>query len=58
VEKFYLVVEGELTVETPEGEVTLQRWDSCRIAPDEKRALKNKSNTPVIVVLTMPLAKT
>jgi quercetin dioxygenase-like cupin family protein len=55
MEKFYLVIEGELTVETPEGEVVLYPLDSCRIAPGEARALKNKTNRPVIAVLTMPL---
>jgi quercetin dioxygenase-like cupin family protein len=58
VEKFYLVIEGELTVETAEGEVTLHPLDTCRIAPDEPRALKNKTNKPVIVVLSMPLVRT
>ena len=56
LEKFYFVVEGELTMETPDGEVILRRMDSCRIAPNEARALKNNTNQPVIVLLSMPLA--
>ena len=56
IEKIYFVLEGELTIETPEGETTLNRYDSCRIAPGEGRALKNKTNAPVIVLLAMPLA--
>ncbi|HWW46915.1 MAG TPA: cupin domain-containing protein [Xanthobacteraceae bacterium] len=58
LEKLYFVVEGELTVETPEGEFTLRAYDSCRIAPNEARALKNKTNKPVVVLLSMPLAAT
>lgn len=56
IEKIYFVLEGELTIETPEGETTLNRYDSCRIAPGEGRALKNNTNAPVIVLLAMPLA--
>ncbi|WP_029006335.1 cupin domain-containing protein [Azorhizobium doebereinerae] len=56
VEKMYVVLEGELTVETPEGETTLGQYDSCRLAPDEARALKNKTNRPVMALLIMPLA--
>ncbi|WP_406853622.1 cupin domain-containing protein [Alsobacter sp. KACC 23698] len=56
-EKFYVVIEGQLTVETPEGETILRPMDSCRIAPGEARALKNKTNRPVIALLAMPLPK-
>ncbi len=56
IEKIYFVVEGELIVETPNGEALLKTFDSCRIAPNEARAVKNKSNRPVIVLLAMPLA--
>lgn len=54
-EKFYVVLEGELTVESDTGTEVLGRWDSCRIAPGEHRALRNATNTPVIVLLAMPL---
>ncbi|MEW6643768.1 MAG: cupin domain-containing protein [Pseudomonadota bacterium] len=56
IEKIYFVVEGELTVETTEGDTVLRPFDSCRIAPNEARALKNATNRPVIVLLAMPLA--
>lgn len=56
VEKLYFVLEGELTIETPEGEAVLSPYDSCRIAPGEARALKNMTNRPVIVLLAMPLS--
>lgn len=55
-EKIYFVVEGELTIETPEGTTKLAPLDSCRIAPHEERTLKNNTNRPVIVLLAMPLS--
>ena len=56
VEKHYVVLEGELTVETEEGEVMLRANDSCRLAPNERRVLKNRSSEPVSVLLAMPFA--
>lgn len=54
-EKMYLVLEGEVTFETPDGVVTLSVWDSCRIAPNESRALRNETKRPATVLLAMPL---
>jgi quercetin dioxygenase-like cupin family protein len=54
VEKFYVVLEGSVTVVTEQGEETLGQHDSCRLAPGEKRALKNRSNWPATVLLVMP----
>jgi len=56
VEKFYVVLEGEVTIVTEAGEQLLRKYDSCRLAPNEKRALKNKSNHPASVLLAMPYA--
>ncbi len=55
VEKFYVVLEGELTIENGSESVVLRQWDSVRIAPGEKRALKNETMRPAVVLLTMPL---
>ena len=55
VEKFYVVLDGALTVRADDGEATLGPWDSVRIAPNEKRALENRTNRPVSVLLAMPL---
>ena len=55
IEKIYFVLEGELTIETGDGETVLCAFDSCRIAPNEKRALKNNTNKTVAVLLSMPL---
>jgi quercetin dioxygenase-like cupin family protein len=54
VEKFYVVIEGSVTVVTEQGEETLGPLDSCRLAPGEMRALKNRTNRPATVLLAMP----
>ena len=56
-EKFYVVLEGDLTVETETSSAVLSQWDSVRIAPNEKRALKNLTNRTAVVLLAMPLPK-
>lgn len=56
LEKIYFVLDGELTIETPDGETILRSHDSCRIAPNEPRALYNRSSKIVTVLLTMPLS--
>lgn len=58
IEKLYLVLEGELTVITQCGDeapqtALLRRYDSCRIAPGEKRQLANRSGQEVLVALVM-----
>jgi quercetin dioxygenase-like cupin family protein len=55
LEKYYVVLEGELTIENGVDRVVLRQWDSCRIAPGENRALKNETNRTVTVLLSMPL---
>jgi quercetin dioxygenase-like cupin family protein len=57
VEKFYVVLEGHVTIVTESGEETLATHDSCRLAPGEKRALKNKTNLPATILLVMPFEK-
>jgi uncharacterized cupin superfamily protein len=42
-EKVYLILEGELTVITDDGETLLGPMDSCYIAPGEARAVENRS---------------
>jgi len=55
IEKLYVVLDGAVTVSNGETAVTLERWDSCRIAPGEGRALKNSGDQPATVLLVMPL---
>jgi quercetin dioxygenase-like cupin family protein len=56
VEKIYVVVAGEVTVETPTETITLGFLDSCRLAPGEARALVNRTNAPASILLAMPTA--
>ena len=57
VEKFYVVLEGELEVST-QGDAPamarLKTLDSCRIAPGEPRRLFNRGPVPCRVLLVMP----
>lgn len=58
VEKFYIVVEGEIELTTqfgegPERTVVMGILDSCRIAPGETRRLLNRSDKPCKVLLVM-----
>lgn len=43
-EKVYVVLEGEITVVTDDGETALGPMDSCRIAPGEARTIENRSH--------------
>lgn len=56
IEKMYVVLDGEVTISNGSEEVTLRPWDSCRIAPNEPRALANRTNRPASILLAMPLA--
>ncbi|MDQ4136186.1 MAG: cupin domain-containing protein [Pseudomonadota bacterium] len=56
IEKMYVVLDGEVTISNGAEEATLRPWDSCRIAPDEPRALSNRTDRPATVLLAMPLA--
>ncbi|CAN5341972.1 cupin domain-containing protein [soil metagenome] len=57
-EEFYVVLDGEVTFETTDGIATLATWDSCRIAPNEARALRNETKRSAVVLLAMPLPNT
>ena len=55
-EKVYVVVEGEVTVVTREGEATLGPLDSVHLAPGEARSVQNRGHRPatLIVLMTYP----
>jgi quercetin dioxygenase-like cupin family protein len=55
IEKFYVVLQGEVTVSNGRDEIRLGQWDSCRIAPDEGRQLRNNTEQPASILLVMPL---
>lgn len=54
VEKHYVVLEGTLTISSDTQTVTLNRFDSVRIAPGEKRKVENLSDAPASILLAMP----
>ncbi len=55
-EKIYFVLEGEVTVQTPKEEITLRKYDSIFIGPNEQRAIINKTNLPasMLVIINYP----
>jgi quercetin dioxygenase-like cupin family protein len=53
LEKVYVVVDGEITVITDDGEQTLRRLDSCHLAPGEARAVENRTNEPASMIVVM-----
>jgi mannose-6-phosphate isomerase-like protein (cupin superfamily) len=54
LEKVYVVVEGEVTVVTDEGEATLHPYDSVYLAPNESRAIENRTNRPASMITVLP----
>jgi glyoxylate utilization-related uncharacterized protein len=54
LEKVYVVVDGEVTVITDSEEVALGRYDSCYLAPNEARAVENRTNRPASMLVVMP----
>jgi mannose-6-phosphate isomerase-like protein (cupin superfamily) len=55
-EKMYVALDGILHVSNGEEESALGKWDSCRIARGENRQLTSRTNSPVTVLLVMPLS--
>jgi quercetin dioxygenase-like cupin family protein len=54
LEKVYVVVEGEVTILTDEGEATLGPLDSIYLAPNEARAIENRTNKAATMLVVMP----
>ena len=54
LEKVYIVTEGEITIVTDDGEVTLRPYDSVYLAPNEARAIENRTNRPASMITVMP----
>lgn len=53
-EKVYVVLEGEMTVMTEGAETVLRKYDSCTIAPNEVRAIENRSNLVCTMLVVIP----
>ncbi|MFZ1993910.1 MAG: cupin domain-containing protein [Solirubrobacteraceae bacterium] len=54
IEKVYIVVDGEVTVTTDDGDTTLGCLDSCRLAAGEARRIVNRTNRPASMLVVMP----
>jgi len=52
-EKYYFVLDGEITVKTEKEEITLGPWDSVYIGPNEGREIINKTNKPVSMLVVI-----
>jgi quercetin dioxygenase-like cupin family protein len=52
-EKYYFVLDGEITVKTEKEEITLGPWDSVYIAPNEGREIINKTNQPASMLVVI-----
>jgi quercetin dioxygenase-like cupin family protein len=57
--KVYVITEGSLVVEQPDGvRHVLREFDSIFIAPGEARAIRNESGAPAtMIVITPPAAR-
>ncbi|MEP0235262.1 cupin domain-containing protein [Roseibium sp.] len=53
-EKVYVVLDGEMTVESGGSETVLRKYDSCTIAPGEVRTLENRSNHTCSMLVVIP----
>jgi glyoxylate utilization-related uncharacterized protein len=55
LEKIYVVLDGEVTVELADGTVhVLRALDSCHIPGGEARAIRNDSNRVATMLVVMP----
>lgn len=54
LEKFYYVLEGELTVRDKQGKTyVLQKGDTMSFAPNEGRTLCNETNAPAVMLVVI-----
>jgi mannose-6-phosphate isomerase-like protein (cupin superfamily) len=55
LEKVYVVLDGELTIEFEGGEIVkLGKMDSIFIGKDETREVRNETNAVVTMLVVMP----
>lgn len=57
LEKVYVVLEGQVTVTTADGDVELGPLDSCLLSADERRSIVNRTNRPASMLVVMPYPK-
>lgn len=54
LERVYVVLDGDLTVEFEDESVVLQAMDSVYIGPNETREARNDTNKMVTILVVMP----
>lgn len=52
--KVYVVLDGEITVTTAEGDTVLGKYDSCYLPPNLERAILNTTNHPAQMLVISP----
>ncbi len=52
--KVYVVLDGEITVTTAEGDTVLGKFDSCYLPPNTERSIENKTNNAVQMLVISP----
>ena len=52
-EKFYIVLDGEITIKSKTEEFTIGRMEGIYIAPYEGREIMNKTNMPVTMLVVI-----
>lgn len=52
--KVYVVLEGEITISSSQGDTVLRQYDSCYIPPDTQRSIENKTNHEVQMLVISP----
>ena len=52
--KVYVVLEGEITVATADGDTVLGKFDSCYIPANTKRSIENRTNHVVQMLVFSP----
>lgn len=52
--KVYVVLDGEITVITAEGDTVLGKYDSCYLPPNLERSIVNATNLPVQMLVISP----
>ena len=52
--KVYVVLEGEITVTTAEGDTVIGKYDSCYIPPNTERCIVNATNHAVQMLVISP----
>ena len=54
LDKIYIILDGEMTVETEDEKAVLGPMDSVFIGPDEKREVRNETNRTATMLVVMP----